>query len=168
VKAQQDLHHQRGETIIVVVNARTFLLGVMLCLGCATGYGPAGLGGGYSEIRLSQRGWQITFQGNGHTSPELAHSYALRRAAELTLASGYQAFYVAGQNQSIRQTSYQQPVNCYSNGPHTNCTGGHVSTINKPTSQIDITMVTGFEAAQAPPTYLVYDARMILSQIPTE
>jgi hypothetical protein len=150
------------------MNLRALLILAFWCVGCATGYGPSGFGGGYSEIRLSARAWQVTFGGNGHTSQELAHSYALRRAAELTLASGYQAFYVAGETQNVRQTNFQAPVNCVSNGPYTNCYGGQVSTTNRPTTRLDITMVTGIEATQAPPGYLVYDARMILAQIPPE
>jgi hypothetical protein len=139
-----------------------------MAAGCATGYHPSGLGGGFSELRLSQRAWQVNFAGNGYTSPERAHSFALRRAAELTLASGYQAFYVAGENQSVNQVNIQQPVNCFSNGPYTNCSGGGVDTINRPRTRLDITMVTGQESAQAPPGYLVYDANMLLAQIPVE
>ena len=144
------------------------LLIVCMVVGCATGYHASGFGGGYSELRLSARAWQVSFAGNGYTSPERAHSFALRRAAELTLASGYQAFYVAGENQSVRQLNIQQPVNCYSNGPYTNCSGGGVNTINKPSARLDITMVTAQEAALAPPGHLVYDAKMLLAQIRPE
>jgi hypothetical protein len=144
------------------------LLIVLIAGGCATGYHPSGFGGGFSELRLSQRAWQVNFRGNGYTSPERSHSFALRRAAELTLASGYQAFYVAGGNESVSQVNLVQPVNCYSTGPYTNCSGGGVDTINRPRTRLDITMVTGQEAAKAPPGYLVYDANMILAQIPAE
>ena len=146
------------------MSPRCILLSLLL-IGCATGYRPSGFTGGFSELRLSERAWQVNFAGNGYTNPERARSFALRRAAELTLASGYQAFYIANENQNVRQLNIQQPVNCYSNGPNTNCSGGGVTSINKPSSRLDIMMVTQQEATQAPPGFLLYNAQMLLTQI---
>ena len=136
--------------------------------GCATGYHASGFGGGYSELRLSERAWQVDFSGNRYTSPERVHTFALRRAAELTLGSGYQVFYVAGENEGTEQVNIQRPVNCQTNGAFTNCYGGGVQTINKPRTRLTITMATGPEGAQAPAGSLVYDAKMLLAQIPTD
>ena len=138
---------------------------VLMLSSCATGYHPLSFSGGYSELRLSARGWQVRFAGNGATAPERAHSFALRRAAELTLESGYQAFYVASESQTNSQSSFSSPQTCTYSGGIANCSGGGDTIVNKPGARIDITMVTRQEAAQTPPRYLVYDARVILGQL---
>ncbi|HWH22140.1 MAG TPA: hypothetical protein VNT25_02440 [Allosphingosinicella sp.] len=50
--------------------------------------------GGYSEERLSENQFKVMFAGNPHTPPERVSQFLLRRAAELTLAEGYDWFRV--------------------------------------------------------------------------
>src|SRR6185503_19576191 len=60
---------------------------------CATGpvYRPRGPGEvvGYSDQRLTQNRFRVTFTGNSGTHREEVEDYLLRRAAELTLQNGF-------------------------------------------------------------------------------
>src|ERR1700742_1367227 len=47
---------------------------------------------GYSEQRLQDDRWRVTFSGNEVTSRQTVDSYMLFRAAELTLTSGFDWF----------------------------------------------------------------------------
>ncbi|MFQ5562014.1 MAG: hypothetical protein ACE5FO_00440 [Parvularculaceae bacterium] len=65
---------------------------------CATStpYGPAsgGRGYGFSEQRIEQNRYRITFRGNSVTTRETVENYLLFRAAELTVQKGYDYFVV--------------------------------------------------------------------------
>lgn len=67
------------------------VLSACLLAGCATAYQPDGVSGGYAE-NLQGSTAQISFRGNGLTTPETLHSYVLRRCAEVTLEDGYSYF----------------------------------------------------------------------------
>ncbi len=74
------------------------LTGTLLVAGCATQtpYKPAEKRGaeGYTETRLGESRYRITFVGNTLTNAETVKDYALLRAAELTLQEGYEWFQV--------------------------------------------------------------------------
>ncbi len=80
-----------------------------LCLvACAaTGpaaYGPADQRGfGYEETRIENDRYRVVYRGSGGTPPEQVEDYALRRAAELALAGGYDWFRVASRSVSGEQ-----------------------------------------------------------------
>jgi hypothetical protein len=86
-------------------------LGVLLAA-CATAtpYQPNIPGnaaaGGYSEIRLEPDRFRVTFSGNSRTSRETVESYLLYRAAELTIAQGFDWFATADRR-TERTTRYQ-------------------------------------------------------------
>ncbi len=64
---------------------------------CATStpYQPADKGGyGFSEQRIEDAKYRITFRGNSSTSRETVENGILYRAAELTVQSGYDYFVV--------------------------------------------------------------------------
>jgi hypothetical protein len=48
--------------------------------------------GGYTEERLSENQYRVVFTGNARTPPARVEQFLLRRAAELTLKSGYDWF----------------------------------------------------------------------------
>ena len=62
----------------------------------ATPYQPLQRGGavsgGYSERQIEQNRWQVAFSGNSLTNRDTVERYLLYRAAELTLAQGYDWF----------------------------------------------------------------------------
>lgn len=65
--------------------------------GCTTGPAPYGpkterSGSGYSDERLTQNRYRVTYSGTVATPRSVVEDYLLYRAAELTLASGYAAF----------------------------------------------------------------------------
>ena len=51
--------------------------------------------GGYSDQRLEENRFRVTFTGNSMTSRETVETYLLYRAAELTIANGYDWFVMA-------------------------------------------------------------------------
>jgi hypothetical protein len=69
---------------------------VMLLTACETGpvYKPKGPGDrvGYTDEQLAQNRYRITFTGTSATPREQVEDYLLRRAAEVTLQSGYTHF----------------------------------------------------------------------------
>lgn len=72
----------------------------LLVSGCvtATPYQPLDPGqksmGGFSEQRLEANRYRLSFAGNSVTRRETVETYLLYRAAELTLAQGYESFSV--------------------------------------------------------------------------
>ncbi|MDI6623510.1 MAG: hypothetical protein QME55_02165 [Brevundimonas sp.] len=98
-------------------------LGAALCAGaalalagCATvqaPYHPAtpGVHGseGYSEVRLSQDRYRVTFSGDAFTSRDRVEGYLLFRSAELTLQQGYDWFRVVDretEREIVREPAY--------------------------------------------------------------
>ena len=82
--------------------------GALALTACAstTSYGPAAQNSyGYSEQRSEDDRFRITFRGNSLTDRETVETYLLYRAAELTLANGYDHFLVV-EDDTERTTTY--------------------------------------------------------------
>ncbi len=77
-------------------------IAAMLAACAATGpaaYGPAGADNfGYSETKIEDDRYRVVYRGSGGMPPEIVEDYALRRAAELTLAGGYDWFRVVSRD----------------------------------------------------------------------
>lgn len=87
------------------VTGRAVLVAAYLALtACATAtpyqpnIGGQAVSGGYSETRLAPDRYRVTFAGNTLTSRDTVEGYLLYRAAELTLADGYDGFRVLERN----------------------------------------------------------------------
>jgi len=93
-------HGVKGRVIAVLLSAG-------LAAGCAapTPYQPASNGEGYAERPLEADRYRVTFSGNSLTSRETVEDYLLLRAAEVTLARGYDHFVVV-EKDTERSTSY--------------------------------------------------------------
>jgi hypothetical protein len=79
----------------------------------ATPYQPAPPRGfGYTEERLDQNKFRVTFRGNSLTAREIVEDYLLYRAAELTLQNGYDHFLIVGRETEAR-TAYRYWVDHY-------------------------------------------------------
>jgi hypothetical protein len=64
-----------------------------------TAYAPAGKSGyGYSETRIEEARYRVTFAGDGATPVTVVEDYALLRAADLALENGYDWFRVVGRS----------------------------------------------------------------------
>lgn len=100
------------QLIMVVFMLRTalaFMTLLVLLAGCAsqTPYQPAEKRGaeGYTETRLTDTRYRITFTGNALTPAETVKDYALLRAGELTLEKGYDWFQLANSSDDKRVQS---------------------------------------------------------------
>ena len=100
--------------MILTAAAVLSLGGAMAACETATPYQPLRAGseqsGGYSEVKLETDRWRVTFQGNSLTSRETVESYLLYRAAELSVAQGYDWFAAIDRNTD-------KHVETYSTGP---------------------------------------------------
>ena len=86
-----------------VRNVRSRVAALALLLGCASlltacqsgpAYRERGPGDsiGYTDLRLTQNRYRVTYAGGNATTREEVEDYLLRRAAEVTLDSGYSHF----------------------------------------------------------------------------
>ena len=86
----------------------------VLCLaGCETTgptpYQPASASApGYSEMRIENNRYRVSFRGNSSTDRDVVETYMLYRAAELTLQNGFETFTVAHRetDKDVRLRSY--------------------------------------------------------------
>ena len=76
---------------------------ILLCglsvSGCATPYQAQGFQGGYSEVQIDERTFQIHFEGNVGLDRKTVDTSLLRRAAELTLREGFTHFLIEDRGQ---------------------------------------------------------------------
>lgn len=92
------------------------LAAILMTASCATTstpYQPEVAGqrihGGYSEQRLGEGRYRVTFDGNTLTSRERVEGYLLYRAAELTVEQGYDWFRVVNRVTEKDQRTYVEP-----------------------------------------------------------
>ena len=80
-----------------VASVLVVLLGLLLaaCAGKPTPYQQAQGGYGYSEQRIEENRYRVSFAGNSATSRPTVEDYLLYRAAELTVQNGHDWFEVA-------------------------------------------------------------------------
>ena len=81
--------------------------GLVACASTSTPYQPAaeGRGYGFSEQRIDNNSYRITFRGNSSTTRETVENSLLFRAAELTLENGFDYFVVI-ENDTEAKKSY--------------------------------------------------------------
>lgn len=79
---------------------------VIILSACATSYQSKGLTGGFSETKLAPDTVQIRFNGNGYTKRERTNDFAMLRAAEVCLESGYNYFVVLSGGTSSDSNTY--------------------------------------------------------------
>jgi hypothetical protein len=71
--------------------------------------------GGYSDQRIEDNRYRVTFTGNSMTSRETVETYLLYRAAQLTVDRGYDWFVMADRDTERKSQTYvSQP---FSSGP---------------------------------------------------
>lgn len=75
-----------------ILNKIVYFMIVVLLSGCATGYGPNGLFGGYKERKLGEGKFIVSFLGNSNTTEQRVWNYWIYRCAELTSLNGYDYF----------------------------------------------------------------------------
>ena len=65
--------------------------------------------GGFSELRIEANRWRVTFQGNSLTSRQTVENYLLYRAAELTVAQGFDWFETADRHTDKHVDTWVDP-----------------------------------------------------------
>ncbi|MBI2262738.1 MAG: hypothetical protein HYU62_13865 [Caulobacterales bacterium] len=97
--------------------AAALLIATSALAGCSTAptpYRPVGVrsgvaADGYREVRLEPGRWRVVFEGNIVTSRETVETYMLYRAAELTLAEGYDWFVAVSRDTEAHDTLSVRP-----------------------------------------------------------
>lgn len=90
---------------------------------CSTIYEKEGFfNNGYSDSRVAQDIFLVTFRANERTNPEKVRKYALRRAAEVCLEHGFNYFTVLEQTDSNTKKNLYYPslrfkIQCYHSKP---------------------------------------------------
>jgi hypothetical protein len=88
--------------------ALVVLLALLLaaCAGKPTPYQSAQNGYGYSEQRIEENRYRVSFSGNSATSRQTVEDYLLYRAAELTVQNGHDWFEVADRDTVQEYSGY--------------------------------------------------------------
>jgi hypothetical protein len=64
---------------------RIILLSFLVLAGCATPYQKLGRRGGYTDEKINDHVYRVSFQGNSKTRDDVVYNYFLRRSAEIAL-----------------------------------------------------------------------------------
>ncbi len=98
--------HRTLASRIALAVAAASLLGLSACATGPTPYEPQKAPGsmGYSDQELTHNRYRVTFTGNSETPRETVEDYLLRRAAEVTLKAGYDAFLFDTRNTKAKTT----------------------------------------------------------------
>jgi hypothetical protein len=95
---------------ILALAATVALGGALSACETATPYQPLAAGnaqsGGYSEIKLEDDRWRVSFKGNTLTSRATVETYLIHRAAELTVSQGFDWFETAQRQTDKRTTAF--------------------------------------------------------------
>ena len=142
---------------------------------CSTPYQDMGLLGGVSATRIDTDTVQISGKGNAYTSAATIQQYVLLKAADETLADGYDFFVLLSASDASRSGAFYIPgqTTSYTTGnasvvgnnvygqatTQTYTTPGSTYTFIKPGEDAVIKMYRGVKPAHAPPN--VYDAHQI-------
>lgn len=81
------------------------LFSLVLIGGCATSYKKLGKYGGYSDEKINDRVYKVSFQGNTRTSDEKVHKYFMRRCAEVALEHHFPYFIVIKSDDITKYTT---------------------------------------------------------------
>jgi hypothetical protein len=105
--------------LLLTLAAVTFLSSALAACETATPYQPLAPGnaqaGGYSETKINDDLWRVTFSGNSLTSRETTERYLLFRAAELTVNQGDDWFLDSHRATDTKTTYQVDPF--YASGP---------------------------------------------------
>ena len=102
----------------MIKTKRDYLLlgaAVLSLAACAssTPYAPASSNGyGFTDQKIEDDRFRITFRGNSQTSRDAVETYLLLRSAELTLANGYDYFVVV-EDETDKSTTYRGTGNAF-------------------------------------------------------
>lgn len=90
-----------GRKTMQKLNIPGVVLSLLFLASCATTYGPKGTRGGYSETRIDEVTYQVTFEGNQNSSREQVRTNLMYRCCELTRQNGYQYFIILSDDSKL-------------------------------------------------------------------
>ena len=96
----------------------TILFAIFLT-SCATHYGISGFRGGYTEIKIDENTYDVSFKGNGYTSGEQIKRFFLYRCSEITLNQGCNYFIMYDKNIGSKTYSTMTQGSINDNGDFT-------------------------------------------------
>ena len=132
----------------------TFLLAVLV--GCASSYRPLGwAGGGYSEIRLADDVFRVSFEGNGRTDLRRTVDFVLLRSAEVALAHGFRYFLIVDE-----RAYFEQGVDHFAS-----LVNGYETLSKEPTATNTILCLREEESDSA---RFIYEAQLVAASIRTK
>lgn len=140
---------------------RRFALAVSATLalaGCATPYQSMGFLGGVDAVRLDATTLQVTARGNAYTDQDTIQRFVLRKAAEETIAAGFDVFEIGSTDDRSRKG---QVGTAYGRGGWGSAWATSTSwELIKPGQTVMVRMSKGPKPADAP--LGVFDAREYL------
>ncbi|HEY5048428.1 MAG TPA: hypothetical protein VII49_10445 [Rhizomicrobium sp.] len=140
------------------MQSRYIALAVALLLSaCSTPYQEMGLLGGVSATQVSSDTMSITAKGNGFTGADTVKNYALLKAADETIAHGFDYFALGDATDESRHGAYS-----WASGSATRNSwfgSGFSTEMIKPGENVLIKMYHGMKPAEAPDNY--FDAHDI-------
>ena len=95
------------------------LIVLLLCFGicgCATPYQKIGFTGGYTDTKIQDDVFKVTFKGNAKLERDRAEDYGLLRCAEVTLENNYNYFVVVDAKSDSKRGAFTTPQSSYSSG----------------------------------------------------
>lgn len=106
---------------------------IMVVSSCVTSYQPDGFSGGYTDRKVGQNKFMVSFRGNGYTSRSTVEQYAYQRAQEVCDEHGFDDYELIQQSDSDDQFSTAGQLNCSTYYGNTSCTHTPGATITKNT-----------------------------------
>ena len=110
---------------------------LFLLAGCATGYHPLSIDGGYTDSQYSPNTFRVIFRGNGYTSMERAQDLALLRCSELALTNGFHYFQVINESDAVSHSYISTPGSSTTTG-YFSGNAYYSTTIDSPPQTIDV------------------------------
>jgi hypothetical protein len=98
-----------GGGIMQTIKGIVSLIFVALLASCASEYSAKGMFNGYSDVRLGENVFRVSFQGDGYDNRERVTDLALLRSAEVALANGFQYFVIANAADNSTGAAYTMP-----------------------------------------------------------
>ena len=157
--------HRRGSTLRPLL----LVIALLLLCACSTSYQDSGFTGGYSETRLDENVFKVSFNGNAYTKREKVSDFTMLRSAELALEHGYTYFAVIDENSYTGHSTYTTPttsrttgsVDSYGNiNARTTTSGGQTYNYSKPSAENTIVCFK-----EKPEGVFVYKARFVYDSI---
>ena len=136
---------------------------------CASEYSAKGMFNGYSDVRLGENIFRVSFQGDGYDNRERVTDLSLLRSAEVAIEHGFSYFVIANVADNSTSAFYTTPQTTQTNATISgNTVSGNSTTYGGQTFLITYPNTTNtIYCFKDKPQIngLVYEARYVVSSI---